>query len=70
VKCEKMISGGQGLFCANFWARRSSWEPCRTIYCDGCYRADEGSEFPVRKPKDDDGQVVESEIDKSRYLFS
>lgn len=64
-----MIFEAQGLFCANFWAGRLSWQPCRSIYCEGCYRVPADDKYPIRKPVDEDGTLVESKADADRFLF-
>ena len=68
-RCLKRILTEQALCCANFQFGRGLWRPCEGIWCDGCYRIEDHGIFPIRRPTDEAGYVVEVEKDKSRFLF-
>jgi hypothetical protein len=62
-----MISYRKGIFCAVFLASRGNWRPCQNAWCGNCYTPLEGDRFPVRLPKDEEGNLLVSEEDKYRF---
>lgn len=64
-----MIATGQGLCCANSLTGRGFWPNCKGYWCDGCYKLDDDGFFPIRKPTDEEGYVLEVEKDIGRFLY-
>eukprot|EP00980_Cylindrotheca_fusiformis_P003587 scaffold795_cov113-Cylindrotheca_fusiformis.AAC.4 len=54
-KCQKLIRNGGGVFCGNFANARGIFNPCQKVWCAKCYSVPDGSEFPIRRPVDEDG---------------
>jgi hypothetical protein len=46
-----------------------TWQPCRSIYCEGCYRTPDDDPYPIRRAVDEDGLVVESAADADRFKY-
>ncbi len=66
--CNRLISVGGGIFCGNFSYKRESWTPCRRAWCGPCYKL-ELSDFPVERPKDEDGEeIILSAEEECRFL--
>jgi hypothetical protein len=63
-----MISYRKGIFCAHFWSTRENCMPCQKVWCASCYKVPEGNRFPIRLPKDEDGNVLVNEEEKTRFL--
>jgi hypothetical protein len=42
--------------------------PCHKARCAECYKVPKGSRFPIRLPKDEDGNVLVNDEDKTRFL--
>jgi hypothetical protein len=42
--------------------------PCQKAWCAECYKVPKGSRFPIRLPKDEDGNVLVNDEDKTRFL--
>jgi hypothetical protein len=64
-----VIAAGRGLFCANSSKGRGFWPSCKGYWCDGCYKLDDDGFFPIRKPTDEEGYVLEVEKDVGRFLY-
>jgi hypothetical protein len=62
-----MISYRKGIFCANFLASRGNRRPFQKAWCGSCYTPLEGDRFPVRLPKDEEGNMLVSEEHKCRF---
>jgi hypothetical protein len=63
----QMISYRKGIFCANFLASSGNWKLCQKAWCGSCYTPLKGDQFPVRLPKDEEGNMLVSEEDKFRF---
>jgi hypothetical protein len=48
---------------------RGFWPSCNGHWCDGCYKLEDDGFFPIRKPTDEEGYVLEVEKDKGRFLY-
>jgi hypothetical protein len=48
----------QGVFCANFWAKRGHWQKCEGTWCGACFRSEEDEGFRIRVPVNDGGPAV------------
>ena len=68
LECGKMVLRGQGLFCANYWARCRNWPLCEGIWCANCYCNEEDGMFPVWLPVDVDRTPVVAKKDDDRFL--
>jgi hypothetical protein len=69
VVCHNMmISYRKGIFCAIFWSKRENWMPCQKAWCASWYMVPQGSRFPIRLPKEEDGNVFVNEEDKTRFF--
>ena len=42
---------------------------CNGYWCHGCYRLEDDNYFPIRRPTDEDGYVVNIPRDKNRFMF-
>jgi hypothetical protein len=65
--CEKwwmMILYINGIFCANLFSWRGNWKPCQKAWCGDCYTPPKVDRFPVRLPKDGEGNLLVNEEDK------
>jgi hypothetical protein len=61
----------QGVFCANYWAKRGHWERCNGIWCGGCFEPAGDDEFPMRIPLDDGGQPIFLDAkDEGRFVVA
>jgi hypothetical protein len=69
-KCQTMISYRNGIFCANFFAWRGNWKPRQKAWCGDCYTPLKGGRFPVRLPKDEEGNLLVNEQDKLRLAVA
>jgi hypothetical protein len=49
------------IFCANFLAARGNWRPYQKAWCGSCYTSLERDRFPVRLPKDEEGNLMVSD---------
>jgi hypothetical protein len=66
--CHWLISVGGGIFCGNFAFKRENWTPCHRAWCGPCYKLDL-TDFPVERPKDEDGvEVLLSQREERRFL--
>jgi hypothetical protein len=63
-KCRILISYRKGIFCANLFTGRVNWKPCQKAWCGDCYTRLKGGRFPVRLPKDEEGNLLVNEEDK------
>jgi hypothetical protein len=48
----------QGIFCANYWAKRGHWARCEGVWCGRCFETMADDDFPIRIPLDDGGQPI------------
>jgi hypothetical protein len=48
----------QGIFCANYWAKRGHWARCEGLWCGSCFETMADEDFPIRIPLDDRGQPI------------
>jgi hypothetical protein len=69
-KCRTMISYRKGIFCENLLAWRSNWKPCQKAWYGDCYTPLKGYRFPVRLPKDEEGNLLANEEDKLRFAVA
>ncbi len=66
-----MISIGEGIFCANFSAKRSSWKKCHRAWHRKCYCALDNGEFPIERPQDELGELmIQGVEDEKRFLMA
>ena len=63
-ECGRHLRAEEGLFCANFSARRGGFAPCEGAWCGPCYKPLGIRNFPIRQKLDDDGEILE-EADKA-----
>ena len=68
LNCGRLISNGDGVFCANFWARREIWPPCNGSWCGRCYEASEEDGFPIHLPQDAMGEYIVRGKDRDHFM--
>jgi hypothetical protein len=66
LPCDDLLQ--KGNLCAIFWSKRENWMPCQKAWCASYYKVPEGSRFPIRLPKGEDGNVFVNEEDKTRFF--
>jgi hypothetical protein len=54
----------------NFFTGRGNWKPCQKAWCGDCYTPLKGDRFPVRLPKDEEGNLLLNEEDKLRFAVA
>jgi hypothetical protein len=69
-KCRTLISYRKGIFCVNFFTGRGNWKPFQKARCGDCYTPLKGNHFPVRLPKDEEGNLLVNEEDKLRFAVA
>jgi hypothetical protein len=47
--------------------QRGNWTPCQRAWCAPCFKPLEGDRFPMRLPKDEDGNLLVNEEDTERF---
>jgi hypothetical protein len=67
ASCTKKIAKGEGVFCANFYARRAGWSACHKAWCGECYSVQSTSPFPIRQAEDDEGFDQTLSGDEKRF---
>jgi hypothetical protein len=55
------------LFARVLFAWRGYWKPCQKAWCGVCYTPLNGYRFPLRLPKDEEGNLLVNEEDKLRF---
>jgi hypothetical protein len=65
--CRRYLQAEDGIFCANYFARRGPFAPCLSSYCGPCYTTLGIRRFPIRQKVDDDGGVIEDDNDDIRF---
>jgi hypothetical protein len=65
--CTKPIAKGEGIFCANFSARRAGWSSYRKAWCGECYATPSSSPFLIGQPEDDEGHDQTLAGDEKRF---
>ena len=61
----------QGIFCANYWAKRGHWERCDGVWCGDCFVPGSEDKFPTRIPLDDGGQPIFLDAkDEGRFVVA
>lgn len=61
---------GAGLFCANYYHAREGWPRCLGIWCANCYVRDKSDLFPIRKPINGEGHVLDLQSEKDRFKLA
>jgi len=65
---RRLLVDGAGIFCGNYASKRGHWTPCQQAWCGPYYIALDKNEFPVAKPTDEDGVVLDDPLELNRYL--
>jgi hypothetical protein len=66
----RKVTSLQGIFCANFWAKRGHWGNVRGPGVDLVLREEE-CKFPIRIPINDGGLAVLDDVkDEGRFLMA
>jgi hypothetical protein len=68
--CRRLIFDGAGLFCGNFSSRRGVWTECHQVWCGKCYKPLDNNEFPIARPRDEEGNEVLAEEDRERFIVA
>ena len=56
--CHRLITPGDGIFCANFSSVRGSCPLCLRAWCGRCYTPLDTHDFPIAHPVDEDGEPL------------
>jgi hypothetical protein len=69
--CCRILSIGEGIFCANFTATRGPWTVCQRSWHGNCYCANDNGEFPIAKPQDEEGEfMIHDTEEEVRFLVA
>ena len=69
VVCGKILKGGVGIFCGNFFRGREGFLPCASAWCGGCYTESPNDLFPRQQKVEEDveSEILLDEEDKRRH---
>ena len=65
--CRKSLKNGSGIYCANYYARRGSFAPCESAWCEKHFTPLGSKPFPIRKLYDEEGEELEQFEEETRF---
>jgi hypothetical protein len=66
--CQKYLTAGEGLFCANFSFGRADFPPCQGFCCPDCFKPTGNKPFLIQKAYDEEGEELTKHGDERRFL--